>query len=104
MLARRLAPQPLEPREPVLIAGDRLAIDQAGTHLEPVHGLDDERIAQSPIVPVSGDRLMARGGPFGIRLLTRNGDHSALCYPLLLGAADRLKERSCLTVGQRVER
>ena len=29
MLARRLAPQPFEHREPVLIAGDRLAIDQA---------------------------------------------------------------------------
>ena len=29
MLARRLAPQPFEHRQPVLIAGDRLAIDQA---------------------------------------------------------------------------
>src|SRR6516164_7002068 len=54
MLARRLAPQPFEHREPVLIAGDRLAIDQAGTHLEPVNGLDDERIARCPIVPVPG--------------------------------------------------
>src|SRR5262249_58475090 len=36
MLARRLAPQPFEHREPVLIAGDRLAIDPAGTHPEPV--------------------------------------------------------------------
>src|SRR5215471_2613879 len=43
MLARRLAPQLLEHRKPVLIAGDRLAIDQAGTHLEPVNGFDDER-------------------------------------------------------------
>jgi hypothetical protein len=40
MVARRLAPQPFEHREPVLIASDRLAIDQAGTHLEPVNGLD----------------------------------------------------------------
>jgi hypothetical protein len=39
MLTRRLAPQPFEHREPVLIAGNRLAIDQAGTHLEPVNGL-----------------------------------------------------------------
>jgi hypothetical protein len=54
MLARRLAPQPFEHREPVLIAGDSLAIDRAGTHLEPVHGLDDERIAQCPIEPVPG--------------------------------------------------
>jgi len=43
MLARRLAPQPFEHREPVLIAGDRLVIDQ--TQLEPVNCLDDERIA-----------------------------------------------------------
>src|SRR6516165_10321860 len=54
MLARRLAPQPFEHREPVLIAGDRLAIDQAGTHLEPVNGLDDKRIAWCPVVPVPG--------------------------------------------------
>src|SRR5262249_16763469 len=53
-LAGGFAPQPLEHREPVLIAGDRLAIDQAGTHFEPVNGLDDERIARRPIVPVPG--------------------------------------------------
>jgi hypothetical protein len=35
MLARRLAPQPLEHRKPVLIAGDSLAIDQAGTQAFP---------------------------------------------------------------------
>jgi hypothetical protein len=44
----------LEHRKPVLIAGDRLAIDQAGTRLEMVHGLDDERIARCPVVPVPG--------------------------------------------------
>src|SRR5262249_3932209 len=54
MLARRLVPQPFAHREPVLTAGDRLAIDQAGTHLEPVNGLDDERVARCPIVPVPG--------------------------------------------------
>jgi len=54
MLARRLAPQPIEHREPVLIAGDRLAIDQAGTHLEPLNGLDNERIARCPIAPIPG--------------------------------------------------
>src|SRR5215471_8880718 len=37
MPARRLAPQSLEHREPVFITGDRLAINQAGTHLEPVN-------------------------------------------------------------------
>src|SRR5262245_32674000 len=54
MLARRLAPKPFEHRESVLIAGHGLAVDQAGTRLEPVNGLDDERIARCPIVPVSG--------------------------------------------------
>ena len=52
MLARRLEPQPFEHRQPVLIAGDRLAVDQARADLEPVNGLDDERIARCPIVPV----------------------------------------------------
>ena len=59
MLAGRLAPQPLEHREPIVIAGDRLAIDQAGTHLEPVNGLDDERIARSPVVPIAGQQADA---------------------------------------------
>jgi hypothetical protein len=45
MLTRRLAPQPFEHREPVLIAGNRLAIDQAGTHLEPVNGLTRHALA-----------------------------------------------------------
>ena len=63
MLARRLAPQPLEHREPIVIAGDRLAIDQAGTRLEPVHGLDDERIARCPIVPVPRQQSYADGIP-----------------------------------------
>src|SRR5215831_18544042 len=63
MLARRLAPQPLEHREPVLIAGDRLAIDQAGVHLEPVNGLDDEWIARCPVVPVPRQQAYADGIP-----------------------------------------
>src|SRR5262245_29232520 len=63
MLPRRRPPQPLDHREPVLIAGDRLAIDQAGTHLEPVNGLDDERIARCPIVPVPRQQSYADGIP-----------------------------------------
>jgi hypothetical protein len=63
MLARWLAPQPLEHRKPVLVAGDSLAIHQARTHLELVHGLDDERIARCPIVPV----LVSRWMPIGSR-------------------------------------
>jgi hypothetical protein len=51
--------QPFEHRESVLIAGDRLAIDQAGTHPEPVNGLDDERIARSPVVPIAGQQADA---------------------------------------------
>ena len=62
MLAR-LAPQPLEHREPVLIAGDRLAIDQARADLEPVNGLDDERIARCPIVSVPRQQAYANGIP-----------------------------------------
>jgi hypothetical protein len=73
MLARRPEPQPFEHREPVLIAGDRLAIDQAGTHLQPVNGLDDERIARSPVVPVPGqqadaDRVSARHQAIAVML------------------------------------
>jgi len=45
MAASRFALEVLKHGEAVGIAGDRLAIDQAGTHLEPVNGLDDERIA-----------------------------------------------------------
>ena len=44
----RLAPKV---REPVLVAGDRLAVDQAGAHLEPVDGHDNERVAPRPVVP-----------------------------------------------------
>jgi hypothetical protein len=62
MLARWLAPQPLEHRKPVLVAGDSLAIHQARTHLELVR-LDDERIARCPIVPV----LVSRWMPIGSR-------------------------------------
>jgi len=36
MFARRPAPQPFEHREPVLIAGDRFAINQARADLEMV--------------------------------------------------------------------
>jgi hypothetical protein len=55
MAASRFAPEVLKHGEPVGIAGDRLAIDQAGTHLEPVHGLEDQRIALRPVVSVAGE-------------------------------------------------
>src|SRR6516162_5560569 len=59
-------PQQDEHGEPILVAADRLAIDQAGTHPEPVNGLDDERIARGPIVPIPGRRV-----PIGSRRAIR---------------------------------
>src|SRR5262249_42055618 len=44
-LARRLAPQPFENRESVLLAGHRLSVAQARADLQPVNGLDDEPTA-----------------------------------------------------------
>jgi len=51
-----LVAQPLEHGEAVLVAGDRLDVDQAGARLEPVHGLDDGGIAVRPVVPVAGEQ------------------------------------------------
>jgi bifunctional non-homologous end joining protein LigD len=45
---------------------------------------------------------MARRDPIGIRLLTRNGHDWASRYPLILGAVNRLKVRSCLIDGEAV--
>jgi hypothetical protein len=57
--------QSVEARQAIPITGHRFTIDQAGTHLKPVNGLDDERIARCPIVSVPGwqadaDRVSAR--------------------------------------------
>jgi bifunctional non-homologous end joining protein LigD len=49
-----------------------------------------------------GYRLMARRDPTGIRLLTRNGHDWGSRYPLIVGAVDRLKVRSCLIDGEAV--
>src|SRR5215472_4279670 len=49
-----------------------------------------------------GYRLMARRGPIGIHLLTRNGHDWAPRYPLIVEAVDRLKVRSCLIDGEAV--
>ena len=84
MLARRLAPQLLEHRKPVLIAGDRLAIDQAGTHLEPVNGFDDERY---PLHERSGWRCE------GLALLhdvsAQNSDLDVAGFPARMGGFGR---------------
>jgi hypothetical protein len=41
-----LATKPLEHREPILVAGHGLAVDQARADLEPVYGFADERIVR----------------------------------------------------------
>ena len=49
-----------------------------------------------------GYRLMARRDPVGIRLLTRNGHDWSPRYPLIVGAVNALKVRSCLIDGEAV--
>jgi Resolvase, N terminal domain len=47
------------------VAGDRLAVDQAGPHLERVHRLHDQRIARCPIVAVASEQTDAKPDRFG---------------------------------------
>src|SRR5262249_7376980 len=54
VLPRRAAAQPPRHRKARLSASQRPAVNQARADLEPVNGLDDERIAWCPIVPVPG--------------------------------------------------
>jgi len=49
-----------------------------------------------------GYRLMARRGPIGIRLLTRNGHDWSPRYPAIVAAVNALKVRSCLIDGEAV--
>jgi hypothetical protein len=51
----------LEDGEAALVAAHGLAVDQAGPHLEVVHGLHDEREAVCPVVSVAGDEPDAHG-------------------------------------------
>jgi hypothetical protein len=51
----------LEGGHAVLIAAHHLAIDQARTHLEMVHGLHHERVADCPVVTPAGDQSDAHG-------------------------------------------
>ena len=71
--ALTLAPQPLEHGDAVVVAGDRLPVDQARARLEPVHGLEDQRIPRRPVVAVPGqqadaDRIAARHQPIAVVL------------------------------------
>jgi hypothetical protein len=45
--------------DPVRVAGQGLAVDQAAAHLEPVDGLDDRWIAQRPGQQTYADRVVA---------------------------------------------
>ena len=47
-----------------------------------------------------GFRLMARRDPVGIRLITRMGNDWTQRYPLVVGAVNHLKVRSCLVDGK----
>jgi len=55
-LAPVLPAETFEHCKPVLIAGDGLAVDQAGANPELMHGLDDGGIAVRPVVPVAGEQ------------------------------------------------
>ena len=57
----------VEPGEPALIAASHLAVDQAGPHLEVVHGLNHERIALRPVVAAACDQADADGISRAIR-------------------------------------
>ena len=46
----------LEGSHALLVTAHHLAVDQAGPHLEVVHGLDHQRIALRPIVAPTGDQ------------------------------------------------
>ena len=55
------AAQDVEPGEPALVAAHHLPVDQAGPHLEVVHGLDHEREAVRPVVAAPGNQPDADG-------------------------------------------
>ena len=55
------AAQDVEPGEPALVAADHLPVDQAGPHLEVVHGLDHEREAVRPVIAAPGNQPDADG-------------------------------------------
>ena len=60
----RLVPpmaQELERSHSLLITTNDLAIDQAGPHLEVIHGLDHERVAGRPVVAPAGNQPDAHG-------------------------------------------
>ena len=57
----------LEHRQAAPVAGDGLAVDEAGPRLEPRRGFQDRREAPGPVLPVPGRRWTktANGDPRG---------------------------------------
>ena len=51
----------VEGGQPLLVATHHLAVDQAGPHLEMVHGLDHQRKAVGPVIAPPGDQPDANG-------------------------------------------
>jgi hypothetical protein len=47
--------QDVEPSQPALVATHDLTVDQAGPHLEVVHGLDHQREPVRPVVAPAGN-------------------------------------------------
>jgi hypothetical protein len=52
-------PQLLKHRQPVVIAADSFAIDQAGSQTERIDGLDDQREAGRPVVAIASEQADA---------------------------------------------
>ena len=55
--------QDVEAGKSPLIAAHHLPVDQAGPHLEVVHGLDHEREAVRPVIAAPGNEPDANGTP-----------------------------------------
>jgi hypothetical protein len=53
--------QELERSHSLRITTHHLAVDQAGPHIEVIHGLDHKRVALRPVVAPAGDQPDAHG-------------------------------------------
>ena len=51
----------MEGSHPLLVTTHHLAVDQAGPHIEVIHGLDHKRVALRPVVAPAGDQPDAHG-------------------------------------------
>ena len=54
--ARSAMAQELERSHSLRITTHHLAVDQAGPHIEVIHGLDHKRVALRPVVAPAGDQ------------------------------------------------